>query len=372
MVLVRDPHTRENARSTTRTSGIICRGRRSCRSSGERFHCRISPIGSESRRMSTTTGWINGILSINDSCLWRSRAERGGQPCSVGLFLLSSLGIATNRDPWVYQPLIKTQSLSPTQCREMIASYEERRSLCWQVKADSLEQATRNDASNRRSNGLEGLRYRHSSSKRSFQLELRLACLPSKACIAHSANNMSILILRHSRIVSISHPSMFPRHQDAPKPVIGVTGRGQRGFSVLDDRLLSQTINLLVQALSGSPAGVTKPTTRTVRMPGFTSGDEGLGARARLPARRQHHRLVPAAVPPAISRPADHKDDIWHYIYGLLHAPDYREKYRADLSKDLPRIPFAPDFGAFRDAGEQLAGCTWGMRPVRSMNCRWK
>ena len=54
------------------------------------------------------------------------------------------------------------------------------------------------------------------------------------------------------------------------------------------------------------------------------------------------------------------KDDIWHYIYGLLHAPDYREKYRADLSKDLPRIPFAPDFGAFRDAGAELAALHLG------------
>ncbi len=49
------------------------------------------------------------------------------------------------------------------------------------------------------------------------------------------------------------------------------------------------------------------------------------------------------------------KDDIWHYLYGILHAPDYRTKYRPDLSKDLPRIPFAPDFGAFRDAGADLA-----------------
>ena len=49
------------------------------------------------------------------------------------------------------------------------------------------------------------------------------------------------------------------------------------------------------------------------------------------------------------------KDDIWSYLYGLLHAPDYRERYRADLSKDLPRIPFAADFGAFMDAGAALA-----------------
>ena len=49
------------------------------------------------------------------------------------------------------------------------------------------------------------------------------------------------------------------------------------------------------------------------------------------------------------------KDDIWSYLYGLLHAPDYRAKYRNDLAKDLPRIPFASDFGAFMDAGAALA-----------------
>ena len=54
------------------------------------------------------------------------------------------------------------------------------------------------------------------------------------------------------------------------------------------------------------------------------------------------------------------KDDIWHYVYGLLHASDYRERYRADLSKDLPRIPFAPDFGVFRDAGAALAALHLG------------
>ena len=54
------------------------------------------------------------------------------------------------------------------------------------------------------------------------------------------------------------------------------------------------------------------------------------------------------------------KDNIWNYLYGLLHAPDYREKYRNDLSKDLPRIPFAPDFEAFCSAGEQLAALHLG------------
>ena len=49
------------------------------------------------------------------------------------------------------------------------------------------------------------------------------------------------------------------------------------------------------------------------------------------------------------------KRDIFHYVYGLLHHPDYRERYRANLRRDLPRVPFAPDFRAFAEAGARLA-----------------
>lgn len=46
---------------------------------------------------------------------------------------------------------------------------------------------------------------------------------------------------------------------------------------------------------------------------------------------------------------------IFHYVYGLLHHPGYRAKYEANLKRELPRIPFAPDFWAFANAGERLA-----------------
>ena len=49
------------------------------------------------------------------------------------------------------------------------------------------------------------------------------------------------------------------------------------------------------------------------------------------------------------------KSDIFDYIYGLLHHPAYRERYAADLKRDLPHIPYAADFWAFADAGAQLA-----------------
>lgn len=52
------------------------------------------------------------------------------------------------------------------------------------------------------------------------------------------------------------------------------------------------------------------------------------------------------------------KEDIFYYVYGLLHSPDYRERFADDLRKALPRIPIverAEEFIAFSKAGHRLA-----------------
>ena len=53
--------------------------------------------------------------------------------------------------------------------------------------------------------------------------------------------------------------------------------------------------------------------------------------------------------------PSITKDRIFDYVYGILHAPDYRERFANDLRLGLPRIPMADDFRAFADAGAALA-----------------
>jgi predicted helicase len=58
------------------------------------------------------------------------------------------------------------------------------------------------------------------------------------------------------------------------------------------------------------------------------------------------------------------KWDIFHYVYAILHHPKYREKYAANLKRELPRIPFVKSpigggegevFRAFADVGRKLA-----------------
>ena len=51
------------------------------------------------------------------------------------------------------------------------------------------------------------------------------------------------------------------------------------------------------------------------------------------------------------------KEDLFYYLYGLLHAPDYRERFQNNLTKALPRIPAVKrfvDFMAFVQAGRDL------------------
>ena len=50
------------------------------------------------------------------------------------------------------------------------------------------------------------------------------------------------------------------------------------------------------------------------------------------------------------------KWDIFYYIYAILHHPEYRTRYAANLRRSLPRIPYAPDFRGFAESGEALAG----------------
>jgi predicted helicase len=52
------------------------------------------------------------------------------------------------------------------------------------------------------------------------------------------------------------------------------------------------------------------------------------------------------------------KEDIFYYVYGFLHSPEYRETFASDLKKMLPRLPLVEDvkdFWAFSKAGRKLA-----------------
>jgi predicted helicase len=58
------------------------------------------------------------------------------------------------------------------------------------------------------------------------------------------------------------------------------------------------------------------------------------------------------------------KDAIFHYVYGVLHDPTYREKYAQNLKREFPRLPFYPDFWSWADWGDKLMRLHIGFETV--------
>ena len=65
------------------------------------------------------------------------------------------------------------------------------------------------------------------------------------------------------------------------------------------------------------------------------------------------------------------KWDIFHYVYGLLHHPGYRERYQANLKRDLPHLPYVPDFWAFAKAGQRLGEIHVGYEEMEAYPLRF-
>ncbi|MGO4230454.1 DEAD/DEAH box helicase [Arthrobacter sp. YAF34] len=61
------------------------------------------------------------------------------------------------------------------------------------------------------------------------------------------------------------------------------------------------------------------------------------------------------------------KDDVFFYVYGLLHSAEYRNRFASDLKRMLPRIPRVPSTEAFRaiaQAGRDLSALHIGYEDV--------
>ena len=257
---------------------------------------------------------------------------------------LYTRGVGTNCDVWVWN---FNQTLLIRKVQSLISHYQEQLQNV-RVGDLSSEEATRNRQPDR-IRWHDGLKNRL---KRDQDIRFQLASFRPGMYRPFVKQHLCF----DNQLIWSAHllPSMFPAPA-APNQLIGVTGKGAKGsFSVLIMDVIPD-VNLLeagAQCFSRwryeahdphSPDAWTQTdNTGLDTVPGYRRVDNITDW-----CRQQFRTQYPAL---QIT-----KDDIWSYLYGLLHAPDYRAKYRNDLAKDLPRIPFAPDFGAFRDAGAALA-----------------
>ncbi len=149
-------------------------------------------------------------------------------------------------------------------------------------------------------------------------------------------------------------PNLFP-HAEAENRVICLTGRGESDdFSCL---MVKDIPN--VHLISG---GQCFPRWLYAKSSAVDGGMFGNGSKTDAHGFVRESAISQAAL--AVLRERSDigeeltADDLFHFVYGVLHMPAYRKKYAANLRRELPRIPtvkHAEDFWAISRIGEQLA-----------------
>lgn len=65
------------------------------------------------------------------------------------------------------------------------------------------------------------------------------------------------------------------------------------------------------------------------------------------------------------------KWDVFNYIYGMLHHPEYRRTFAENLQRDLPRVPFATEWRPVTDAGAALSNLHVFYETVEPWPLQW-
>ncbi len=154
----------------------------------------------------------------------------------------------------------------------------------------------------------------------------------------------------------LSMPRIFPIGQVVENKVIQVTGIGARRFSVLMNKALP-SLDAIEKGqcfpryiYEDTPVSKNKSEKQSHL---FTEDSKIAGLQKRDAITDEGLAHFKAAYPNEIIT----KDDLFYYVYGLLHSEDYRARYADNLSKELPRIPCvknAEDFWKFVTAGREL------------------
>ena len=244
------------------------------------------------------------------------------------IFHRFSNGVKTNRDAWAYN--FNPNALSENVGR-MIDTYNEH-VFRWERQASQIADVDEFvDYDDKKISWSRDLKAKLKRGRLAENAEHRV-----RVSLYRPFTRSNLYFDRLMNDVVYVFPSIFPRSEtERENRVICVAGIGDRkGFGCLTTNMISD-IDLAFE--------------KTQCFPFYTYDEDGRNRRENitdwaLDHFRTHYRDDTIT-----------KWDIFHYVYGLLHHPAYRERYQANLKRELPRIPFAPDFRAFAAAGARLA-----------------
>lgn len=262
----------------------------------------------------------------------------------VAVFDNYSLGVATNRDAWVYNFSKNNLNLNMI---NMIKFYNNQLDLVAE-KHLAVNLSNFNQYVDQNSNNISWTdllkkdfiqNKRHKQKPQSIRKSLYRPFTLTNLYFDKNFNQRQYQL-----------PHIFPT-KNSENLVISVTGRGStKEFSAL----ITNVIPDLEMISKGQcfPLYLYEATTPDTGLFAVQASDSGYQRKYAISNEALNH--FQKAYPQAnIS-----KEDIFYYIYGLLHSEEYREKYADNLAKQLPRITRVKNYEAFvsfSEAGRKLA-----------------
>ena len=254
----------------------------------------------------------------------------------MGIYATYSMGVSTNRDAWVYS-YSKTQLIHNV---ENTISFYNCERVRWNnsTKTEKLDDFVIRDT--QRISWTRGLKNR----------------LRSNTEITYSGNKVRRSMYRpfckqylyydeHLIEMPLRQMQLFPNDRRCKNIEIVVSGVGHsKSFSCL---IVDEVPCLdLVEKGQAFPYYYY-----------FKDEKDGLVRKEAITdaALREFRTMYPAGMPGVNGSRTISKEDIFYYIYGILHSPEYRQRFATNLKKELPRIPLAEDFAVFSSAGRALA-----------------
>lgn len=263
---------------------------------------------------------------------------------SRSIFRTKSLGLATGRDAWNYNSSrtkleANTNRMTEFYNSEMKRFQDSHASLAGTIKekAEQVKQFVSADET------------RFSWNRNAFQLAAagKSMTIGSEHLFEgpyRPFNRQHVQAAKDGNAMTYRLPSIYP-DASARTRAIGFSSKGEsRGLTVL---MVDQMPQL---NFSGNPMHFVP--SKTLEAP---STQDALF--------RDDGEWRPNIAPDALARYREIDDaisdeDLFFYVYGILHSPDYRTAFAADLKKELPRIPRPVDadqFWAFSKAGRELS-----------------
>lgn len=310
----------------------------------------INGISKASLWQSITPDEHGDWLKQRDNNFQRYVASAGNDVVGeVKLFELYSLGVVTNRDYWAVNPSRKSLLVNMD---SMISTYEEER-----LRFAALDRS--HEATKSRPEFIDSFVTRDAR-KISWSANLKadlgkgvsLVLDPTKV-VPIAFRPFSSQWLYYDRRLN-ERVSQMPRIFPAPgleNRVISFSATKNRGvFEVLQSGRLTHLHCADTNGAQNFPRYIYTPVTPDTP----PEGDLFATAAAADPGAPKYIRtdaITDAGLrhfTDAYPGEAITKDDVFDYVYGILHHPTYRERYADNLTKELPRIPLMKTAAAFR------------------------